>query len=197
MSKKVEQLTDVQLVQLYRDGDTNVFDEIYERHYKRIFQFIANLTCSTTEAQDITQYCFVTLLENIDKIDDQKKSLDFYLLKMARNKVYKDSRDRQKEASWSVVIPEEHFSTSNPIEELLLKELSEEVKMVLSNLSFKYREVLLLHDYENLRPAEVVQILGESIDAVKSRLYRARASFISLISPYINTKSNSIEVERV
>lgn len=188
---------DVELLQLYKDGDAGAFDEIYERHYKRIFQFIANLTCSTTEAHDVTQYCFVTLLENINKIDNQKKSLDFYLLKMARNKVYKDNRDRQKEASWAVVIPEEHFSTSNPIKELLLKELSAEVKVVLSKLSFKYREVLLLHDYENLKLPEVAQILGESIDAVKSRLYRARASFISLISPYISTKPNSVEVERV
>jgi RNA polymerase sigma-70 factor, ECF subfamily len=103
----------------------------------------------------------------------------------------------QKEASWSVVIAEEHFSTSNPIKELLLKELSAEVKAVLSKLPFKYREVLLLHDYEGLKLPEVAQILGESIDAVKSRLYRARDSFISLISPYISTKSSSVEVERV
>lgn len=188
---------DVELIQLYKDGGVGAFDEIYERYHKRIFQFIVNLTCSTTEAQDVTQYCFVTLLENINKIDNQKKSLDFYLLKMARNKVYKDNRDRQKEASWSVVIPEEHFSTSNPIKELLLKELSAEVKAGLSKLPFKYREVLLLHDYEGLKLPEVAQILGESIDAVKSRLYRARASFISLISPYISTKSSSVEVERV
>jgi RNA polymerase sigma-70 factor, ECF subfamily len=37
-----------------------------------------------------------------------------------------------------------------------------------------YRQVVLLHDVEGLTNAEIAEMLGRSLDAVKIRLHRAR-----------------------
>ena len=44
-----------------------------------------------------------------------------------------------------------------------------------SNLKYEYREVVVLRDLEGLRYKEIADILGCSVEAVKSRLFRARS----------------------
>jgi hypothetical protein len=48
-----------------------------------------------------------------------------------------------------------------------------------------YREVLILRDAERLTAAEVAEVLGSSVDAVKSRLHRARVSVRQKIAPVL------------
>jgi RNA polymerase sigma-70 factor (ECF subfamily) len=51
------------------------------------------------------------------------------------------------------------------------------------------REVLLLRDVEGLSAAEVALALGLSVDAVKSRLHRARKSVREQLSPWLEQSS--------
>jgi RNA polymerase sigma-70 factor (ECF subfamily) len=48
-----------------------------------------------------------------------------------------------------------------------------------------YREVLLLRDVEGLSAAEVAEVLGVSVQAVKSRLHRARLSVRARVAPLL------------
>jgi RNA polymerase sigma-70 factor, ECF subfamily len=48
-----------------------------------------------------------------------------------------------------------------------------------------YREVLVLRDVEGLSAAEVAEVLGVSVQAVKSRLHRARISVRAHVAPLL------------
>ena len=48
-----------------------------------------------------------------------------------------------------------------------------------------YREVLLLRDVEGLSAAEVAEVLGVGVPAVKSRLHRARLSVRAHVAPLL------------
>jgi RNA polymerase sigma-70 factor (ECF subfamily) len=48
-----------------------------------------------------------------------------------------------------------------------------------------YREVLLLRDVEGLTAPEVAEVLGVSVQAVKSRLHRARLSVRAEVAPLL------------
>src|ERR671928_12781 len=65
----------------------------------------------------------------------------------------------------------------------------EEVKSALQSaiaaLDPMYREVLVLRDVEGLSAPEVAEILGLSVEAVKSRLHRARVSVRERIAPIL------------
>jgi RNA polymerase sigma-70 factor, ECF subfamily len=53
-------------------------------------------------------------------------------------------------------------------------EMSACVRRYLDDLSDEYRQVILLHDLEGLTNAEIAEMLGASVDAVKIQLHRAR-----------------------
>jgi RNA polymerase sigma-70 factor (ECF subfamily) len=55
----------------------------------------------------------------------------------------------------------------------------------LRTLSAPHREVLVLRDVEGLSAAEVAQVTGLSVDAVKSRLHRARSALRSRLAPVL------------
>lgn len=64
-----------------------------------------------------------------------------------------------------------------PEQELLKKELSDQVKATLGNLDQKYRQVLRLKYDQGLTVAEIAQKLNETVKTVESRLFRARQAF--------------------
>lgn len=58
----------------------------------------------------------------------------------------------------------------------------------LANLDPTSREVLLLRDVEGLTASEAAEVLGVSIDALKSRLHRARSELRARLEPYVSTE---------
>jgi RNA polymerase sigma-70 factor, ECF subfamily len=61
-----------------------------------------------------------------------------------------------------------------PDEALAGKQLERAIDDAIRGLAPMYREVLLLRDVEGLSAAEVAEVTSASVDAVKSRLHRAR-----------------------
>ncbi|HEX9101865.1 MAG TPA: sigma factor-like helix-turn-helix DNA-binding protein, partial [Polyangia bacterium] len=55
----------------------------------------------------------------------------------------------------------------------------------IGELAPAYREVLLLRDVEGLTAPEVASVLGLSVEAVKSRLHRARLAVRARVAPLL------------
>jgi RNA polymerase sigma-70 factor (ECF subfamily) len=72
-----------------------------------------------------------------------------------------------------------------PDEALASRELERAVDQALAALEPTYREVVVLRDIEGLSAAEVATVLGISVDAVKSRLHRARKTVRELLAPIV------------
>ena len=53
-----------------------------------------------------------------------------------------------------------------------------------------YREVLLLRDVEGLTASEVAEVVGVSVQAVKSRLHRARVAVRERVAPLVGVEPN-------
>ena len=65
------------------------------------------------------------------------------------------------------------------------KELGNYLHKAVQSLDPMYREVLLLRDGEGLSAPEVAEILGIGVDAVKSRLHRARLAVRDQMAPLL------------
>jgi RNA polymerase sigma-70 factor (ECF subfamily) len=63
--------------------------------------------------------------------------------------------------------------------------MEEALDQAISSLDPKYREVLVLRDVEGLTAREVAEVLGIGVDAVKSRLHRARLAVRAALSPLL------------
>ncbi len=58
------------------------------------------------------------------------------------------------------------------------------VNRFLADLPDSYRQVILLHDGENMTNPEIAEMLGVSLDAVKIRLHRARRKLEAALKPH-------------
>lgn len=71
-------------------------------------------------------------------------------------------------------------------EELLAgKQVEQALEDAIAALEPMYREVLVLRDVEGLTAPEVAEVLGVSVQAVKSRLHRARLSVREHVAPLL------------
>jgi RNA polymerase sigma-70 factor (ECF subfamily) len=71
----------------------------------------------------------------------------------------------------------------SPEEEAAGRQLQAALDTAIDSLEPMYREVLVLRDVEGLRAADVAEALGLSVDAVKSRLHRARMTVRERVAP--------------
>jgi RNA polymerase sigma-70 factor, ECF subfamily len=70
-----------------------------------------------------------------------------------------------------------------PDEALEASRLEDALERAIAALDRPYREVLLLRDVEGLSAAEVAEVTGLSVPAVKTRLHRARGRLREALAP--------------
>jgi RNA polymerase sigma-70 factor (ECF subfamily) len=74
-----------------------------------------------------------------------------------------------------------------PVDIMLDKELKKVLEDAMDGLPKLYRAVFALRDMEGKTSEETAEILNISVEAVKSRLRRARAFLRDALSPYMET----------
>jgi RNA polymerase sigma-70 factor (ECF subfamily) len=67
------------------------------------------------------------------------------------------------------------------------RELQQALTRAIDRLDPAQREVLVLRDIEGLSAPEVAKVLGTSVDAVKSRLHRARVAVRQALAPALGS----------
>ncbi len=71
-----------------------------------------------------------------------------------------------------------------PSDELIMEEDRQVVRQALQRISEEHRQILILREYENYGYNEIAETLNISLEAVKSRLFRARAEMRKLLQGY-------------
>ena len=72
-----------------------------------------------------------------------------------------------------------------PEEDVGGRQVKQQLASAIAALDPKHREVLVLRDIEGLSAAEVGEVLGLSVEAVKSRLHRARLAVRERLAPVL------------
>ena len=181
--------TDELLLERAGAGDPAAFIELYERHRAAIFRFSYRLSGSVEGAEDITHDCFLSLIKKPGSFQPGRASLRTYLLSAARNLWLKQLRTSARE--WALDdLGEGHFIAVDrePLRRLLDDELALKVQEAVVSLPPMQREALVLFEYEEMTLAEIADLVGTDIGAVKSRLHRARERLRNVLRPYVNAK---------
>ena len=82
----------------------------------------------------------------------------------------------------------------SPEERAAGHELGDALARALDALPDEQREVVLLRDVEGLSALEAAEAIGVSVDAVKSRLHRARAALRAALAPVVETSPDCPDV---
>jgi RNA polymerase sigma-70 factor (ECF subfamily) len=159
-----------------RRGDTAGAAELFERYAPALLRFADRLLSDRASAEEVTQEVFVKLISRAHQYDGRAEVAS-WLFAIAANAC----RDRRRRDRRAMVIPLDAIPEPSDgrhrgggIEgALILRERREAVRSALSALSEEQREALVLARYHGLAYAEIAKILGISVGAVKTRIFRA------------------------
>ncbi len=182
--------TDENLLAAVKAGDQKALSTLLERHAPAVYRFGARMCRDPEDAKDIVQD---TLLAAARGLGDFRggSSVSTWLFTIARSFCIK--KRRRRVGAPSEVLPLDSETTrqvaapgATPDVEVADQELGAALNAAIAELDPMYREVLVLRDVEGLTAPEVANVLGIGVDAVKSRLHRARVSVRARLSPLLS-----------
>ena len=173
-------ITEAGLLAAARKGDRSALTALLERHQQRVFGFGVKMCGDAEDAKDVAQDTLLTMARTMKDFRGDA-SLSTWLYTVARSFCIKKRRRNKGAPAYNEPLDHAaHESASEPSmtpeQALLGREARETVATALDALEPEAREVVILRDVEGLTAAEVAEVTGASVAAVKSRLHRARTA---------------------
>ena len=163
------------------------FTILFNRYKKRVYNYALKMLRDEMRADDIVQDVFIKLFENLDRIYN-KKSIQFWLFKTARNEILALFRSTKNKKLYTNKVDPEDVNLEDPLslaDEIESKELRKLILKELDSINDDFREVFILKEYSGLSYKEIASVLEIDEELVKSRLYKARQKLINRISKFV------------
>jgi len=163
------------------------FSSLYTEHSRAIYYLALRFLSDPQKAEDATHDVFLKAFRKLDQFRGES-SLRTWLYRIAINhcqNLRQAWHDRHvfsnaDDAVWDNATAR----TDSPLRVLETKELGERIQKTLDGLSDEYRLLLLLVADEELSYEQVGALVGQSPDAVRGKLHRARKAFAALFEKY-------------
>lgn len=186
---------DNDLVRRFRRGDVSAFEELFNRHQKRVYNIALRVLGNESEAADATQEVFVRVYQSIGKLSSDAAFvvwLKTLTVNLCRDMLRKRGRLKIQSLDASIETNDgEHIQTEvadwsdSPETRLGEKQMREIVASAIDSLPPDYREVVTLFYIDGSEVAEIAKIVGSPEGTVKSRLSRARAILKRKLESYV------------
>lgn len=174
-------------------------EQVLRDYGPRVYSLARRMLGNDADAEDVTQDVFVQVLRNLPTFRGES-AFSTWLYRIAVNTALSYRRKRAVRKAHSLAEPFQEFADNGehlrPVrrwapgpEQLALdREAHELIERAIGRLPETYRDVLVLADVEGLSNADIAEMLGLSVAAVKSRLHRARLLMRNLLAPYFEEK---------
>ncbi len=185
--------SDEELMVLFRRGNRAAFEELFTRHHRKVIHFCYRMTGDQASAEDAAQEVFLRIARGAATYEPTAK-FTTWLYTVARRTTLnflRDEKDERDRAAASEAEGGEGVSplsrvpgpeSLNPESVAWSSELSERFAEALRHLPENHRAALVLNRGEGLSYEEVAAVLGVTVQAVKSRIFRAREMLLERLS---------------
>ena len=185
-----ERQAEAALVHAAQAGDASAISALLARYEGSIYRFGLRLCRDPEDARDVLQETMLAAARGFPSYRGEA-AVGTWLYTIARSFCIKQRRGRVRADSLSsgTSAGDEAHDIPDPgaapDEAAMDRELGGAVRRTIDELSRPYREVLVLRDVEGLTAPEVAEALGIGVDAVKSRLHRARVAVREKLAPLV------------
>jgi RNA polymerase sigma-70 factor (ECF subfamily) len=177
------ELDDAALMARAARGDIAAFEQLVERHQALVIGTVGRMLGSNSDVEDVAQQVFVRVWKSAGRYRPTAK-FTTWLLTITRNLVFNEAR-RRKRHPGDLLDVHEDSAGRIPDEQLLENELQREIDRATLALPEKQRMAVVLRRYEGKSYEEIGEVLGLSIAAVKSLLFRARTELRAALNRYL------------
>lgn len=156
-----------------RRGDAAAFDAAFAAYRRRVYGYLVRMTRNKDAAEDLLQETFLRLAQAAKKLAPDTR-LAPYLFTIAHRLVVSWARAQQVRAQLAGELIDPVDTSRSPLEAVADSQTQLALERAFAALAPAYREVALLVGVEGMQPSEVAAILGQTPEAVRQRLARAR-----------------------
>ncbi len=185
----------------HTDGDITVrseqpttAEEVFTAYAPRVYSVARRMLSNDADAEDVTQEVLLQVVRKLDTFRGDA-GLTTWLHRVTVNAALTHRRKQKRRHEHQVDAPFDILSegsrtpgtssqSMSPDQTLLQNEMREVIERAIEQLPEFYRDVYVLADIESLSNAEIGEMLGMSVPAVKSRLHRARLMMREILEPY-------------
>lgn len=186
-----DERTDADLIEAARAGDSTAAEVLFTRYEAPIYRIGLRMCRDPEDAKEVLQETLLAAARTLPEFRGDA-AVGTWLYAIARSfcikmrrrhgrSVVTTSTDNADDEISSVVDPAEL-----PDDAAAGRQVGAALQKAISELARPYREVLVLRDVEGLTAPEVAAALGIGVDAVKSRLHRARVAVRDKVAPLLD-----------
>jgi RNA polymerase sigma-70 factor (ECF subfamily) len=187
--ENVGSASDFALAQSAAKGDMVSFEELYQRHHRRVYSICLRMLQNASEAEDLTQDVFIQLYRKIGSFRGDS-AFTTWLHRMTVNQVLMHFRKRtvkfEKTTEEGETPVQIVSGTENPFKMPVVDKIA--IENAIEQLPAGYKKVFVLHDVEGFEHEEVAKILGCSVGTSKSQLHKARLKLRKLLGKKANPR---------
>ena len=189
--QRAEGIDDAALMAEVARGDTVAFARLVERHQSLVIGTVGRMLGNNSDVEDVAQQVFIRVWKGAPRYRPTAK-FTTWLLTITRNLVFNEARRRKRHPGDTLDVHEgeETLALTDPArhvpdEELLEAELQRTIESAIRALPEKQRMAVVLRRYESKSYEEIGEVLGLTVPAVKSLLFRARTQLRAALKRYL------------
>lgn len=173
------------VIEHLKNGDEFIYKYVYDKYVRIVFNVCYKMSGSKEEAEDASQEVFIKVFNSIDSFRADSK-LSTWIYRIAAN-VCMNFQRRKKIVKflsfnfWEEEkdLPVENYTPFNSLEKLEIQNI---VQNALNRLPAKQKTALILSRYEEKSYKEIAEIMGTSLPAVESLIFRAKENLAKTLS---------------
>lgn len=193
MTPTLTYIEEQELWEQLKAGDTNAFGRVSTRYYRLLFDYGRKFTKDRELIKDVIQDVLLLIWQKRAQIDTTE-NVKLYLLKIVRNRLYKELQKQQLRVSEDSL----DLSEFTDSEEALIisiestQSILAKLNLHLKNLSKRQQEVLFLKFYQDLTNDEIAEVMHINRQSVANllhnglRLLKARF-YLTTLSFFLTT----------
>lgn len=180
---------DQQILERARSGQPDALEQLLARYQSQVYRFGMKMCRDPEDAKDVLQDTLLSVARNVRDFRGGS-SISTWLYTIARSFCVK----KRRKSKFAPMAPPSSLEGDaervadlgvSADEALASKQVEQALEAAIASLDPMYREVLLLRDVEGLTAPEVARVSGASVQAVKSRLHRARLAVRARVAPLL------------
>jgi len=202
LSKPLDALGDMDLVQHVQRGNTNAFAVLMRRYNRRLYRTARAILKDDAGAEDVVQEGYVAAYRHIGEFRGDAQ-IGTWLTRIVVNQALQALRRTRRE---QVVVlfdeppaerdPDdaiaESLSPRSPEAMMLRAEMRRLIERKIDALPEGYRTVFMLREVEDMSVEETATALGIPAATVRSRLFRAKARLREALAQELDTATQDV-----
>lgn len=178
--------TDLDLIDLVRNGDDDAFRLLVERHSRAIYRSAYRITGNAADADDVVQETFLRAYRALGGFDS-RATFTTWLHRIAINCSLDliDSRKRREgriDAGEDLAMVASHEASPDRV--VLGSEMQRAIAKAMEELTGNERTAFVLRHFEGMPLEEIGQILGTRLNATKNTVFRAVKKLRQQLQPF-------------